>query len=211
MRRSGLFLVLVLAACDARVAPSAPSPVAEATAAVATVVVPTPVSPPVSAPALPVPTPTIPARPFSRTDCDFTTPLGATRCFNPSHQAITLTAALNTPDCGTSFGSHTITITPNQNGYFTLPSPACGRSAQIDVYFGAHQKDCRAPDFSSQRTYAGPDCAPPPPPPPPPPCVDPAWGPWVTVATGAQRCHTERRERTTCSGELQVEFREVCQ
>jgi hypothetical protein len=159
------------------------------------------------------PPPPIPGRPFSRGDCDFNSPLGALRCYNPSDVAVQLTAALNSVDCGTHYGAQTVTIQPKTNGYFTLPSVACGQTAQVEMYFGSRQGSCRNPDFSSQRTYAGPACAPPPPPPPPPPpvCTDPAWGPWTAAIAPAVRCTTERRQRTLCSGEIQVEFRQVCQ
>lgn len=169
------FGVWCLAMAIGCASPSAPSPVVIAPVVAPVAAVPaSPVLPPVTVapPASATPEPVMSSRPFVRTDCDYSG-LGAIRCYNPSATAITITAALNTLDCGTSFGAQTITIPPQTNGYFTLPSLACGQAGQIDFYWGSQQGSCRTPDFTSQRTYAGPACPLPSPPPPAPHCVKP--------------------------------------
>jgi len=213
-----ILLLVALAGCSSSQTPTAPSgvtltPVAVTSPSAAPVVALPPVAaaPPVIPPPVNADPPPTPGRAFVRTDCDYST-LSAIRCYNPSDSPLTITAALNTPDCGTSYGAQTVTIAPRTNGYFTLPSLACGQTAQIDAYFGSQQGSCRAPDFTSQRTYSGPAC-PTPPPTPPPVCVEPAWGPWTSApVTGSPAtCRRERRERARCDGTVEVEFREVCQ
>lgn len=191
MKRSTFaILMLALAGCGQQGTPASPSPVVAtpvaATSAAAAPVEAPPVivAPPVAADPPIAPGPVAPpARAFVRTDCDFSN-LSAIRCFNPSDQAITLSAgviAAGSQGCNAPWaGKHeNVLIQSRTNGYFTLPGPACGEIWQFDMFYGARVGSCVTPDFTAERTYSGSTC---PPPPPPPVCVvQPAGvcGPWV--------------------------------
>ena len=115
-------------------------------------------------------------------------------------------AALNTVTCDRTYGVHrNVVIPPKTNGYFTLPSIPCDQRGQVDMFFGSDVRECRSPDFASERVYTGQTCEP-----PVVVCADPGWGPWVTVNAPATRCTTQRRERTLCNGQKDTEFRQVC-
>ena len=212
---SCVILAVSLVACNRPQPITAPSVVSQppvaAVVSAPVVVPPTPAPPSAVVPPVVVSPPT---RPFVRTDCDYST-LSAIRCYNPSGQTLVLSAAVTSIDNKTLYSKQeNVVIPPGTNGYFTLSG--CG---QLDLFFGPVIGDVRHPDFSAERVYPcelpppPPPCTVncvPPPPPPPPVCTTPDFGPWVTFIAPTNNCRTERRTRTLCNGQVEVEFREVC-
>lgn len=162
----GLIAAPLVSACvDATINQTAPTVAAAHISTVAAPVADVP-NPPVAPPAIPPPPKTDPFVPLGPNDFDFRN-LSAIRGYNKNTVPVTITLTLNSIACDQTFGSHTVTIQPKSNGYFTLPQVSCGSRAQIDGFYGNREGDCKNPDFAGA-VYTAEAC---PPPPPPPPCV----------------------------------------
>lgn len=226
------FVVLLLAACDARVTPSAPSVVAAETpgvsvaAGAAVVVSPPPVA--VVEPAVPIAAsdPTNPncteLDPKKWVGFTYRVQLTFVQMWNGSTcdrvvtwRAFNVISDTNQP----ALGNAVIVTVPAGRMDFRIDvhffngEPPCGTVIQTDGRSGSVPNMLHMnASFPPGVLFPQPACRVVPPP-PPPTCVEPGFGPWkpALITKRPFQCSRESRERIACSGERQLEFREVCQ